>query len=125
MPSKKIAFIHPFQLRLKRGIEIYLWYLAAALAKQGVQVDILTWSGPMDVPDYARVPGLRVLKAPNVRYFQSKFAAYFYIHWLLKNSYDHVFIHFAGYGEGFALSILQKIKSVPFSVVFLSCRSKQ
>jgi hypothetical protein len=77
------AFIHPFQLHLHRGIEVYLWNLASALAAQGVGVDILTWAGPLDVPDFARVHGVKIHRVPSVRYFQAQFGVVFYIYWLL------------------------------------------
>jgi len=112
------AFIHPFQLRLQRGIEVYLWNLVVALAKQGVQVDILTWDGELPVPDYARVSGITLHKVPAVRYFQAYLGLPFFIYWLLKNHYDHVFVHFAGYGEGAALYFSRMFKTIPFSIVF-------
>jgi glycosyltransferase involved in cell wall biosynthesis len=118
MPETHWAFIHPFQLRLQRGIEVYLWNLAAALAQQGIRVDILTWNGPLEIPDYARVPGIKLYKVPDVRYFQTAFAVPFYLAWLLKGKYQHVFVHFAGYGEGLALRLASLLRSVPFSVVF-------
>jgi glycosyltransferase involved in cell wall biosynthesis len=112
------AFIHPFQLRLQRGIEVYLWNLASALAQQGIPVDILTWDGPLDIPNYARVPGVTLHKIPTVRYFQAQFSVFYYIYWLLKGKYQHVFVHFAGYGEGLALRLARLLRPVPFSVVF-------
>ncbi|MDO9545360.1 MAG: glycosyltransferase family 4 protein, partial [Pelolinea sp.] len=36
----------------------------------------------------------------------------------LKNRYDHVFNHFAGYGEGAALNLIRKWKEQHYSVVF-------
>jgi len=112
------VFIHPFQLRLQRGIEVYLWNLAATLAQQGVNVDILTWTGPLDVPGYARIPGVHLHRVPAVRYFQSYFAVLYYVYWLMKGNYQHVFVHFAGYGEGLALRIASFARPIPFSVVF-------
>lgn len=111
-------FIHPFQLRLQRGIEVYLWNLASVLAAQGINVDILTWAGPLDVPDYANIPGVKLHRVPSVRYFQALVAVLFYVYWLLKGNYQHVFVHFAGYGEGLALQITRLMRAVVFSVVF-------
>ena len=111
------AFIHPFQLRLQRGIEVYLWELASALAQSGVDVDILTWAGPLDVPAYV-FPQVKVKRVPSVRYYQHWLAVPFYVWQLAKNHYDHVFVHFADYGEGPALNLAQRITDVPFSVVF-------
>lgn len=118
------AFIHPFQLSLQRGIEVYLWNLAVALTQEDIQVDILTWDGPLRIPDYAQVPGIQLRRVPAVRYFQANFALPFYIHWLIKNDYQQVFVHFAGYGEGAALRFARAIKPIPFSVVFHYPRSQ-
>jgi glycosyltransferase involved in cell wall biosynthesis len=112
------VFIHPFQLRLQRGIEVYLWNLASALAAQGINVDILTWAGSLDIPNFARVPGVKLYKIPSVRYFQAQFAVLFYVYWLLKGNYRHVFIHFADYGEGLALRLVHLARAIPFSIVF-------
>ncbi len=119
MSKNKIrwAFIHPFQLRLQRGIEVYLWELASALAQSGVEVDILTWAGPLDVPTYVS-PHVKIRRVPAVRYYQHWFAVPFYVWQLVKNHYDHVFVHFADYGEGPALNLAQRITDVPFSIVF-------
>lgn len=118
MSEIRWAVIHPFQLRLQRGIEVYLWNLALTLAQQGVKVDILTWAGPFDVPDYACVPGVKLHKVPSVHYFQAQFAVLYYVYWLLKGNYQHVFVHFAGYGEGLALQLVRLLQPILFSVVF-------
>jgi len=111
------AFIHPFQLRLQRGIEVYLWNLASTIAQQGTSVDILTWAGPLAVPDYACTPIVRLHRVPSVRFFQAQFAVPYYAYMLLKSNYDHVFVHFAGYGEGMALRLARMVRPIPFSVV--------
>lgn len=118
MNNFRVAFIHPFQMRLRRGIEVYLWELASALARQGMEVEILTWAGSLSVPEYARVPGITLRQVPAVRYFQAWFAVVHYIFWLLRGDYPHVFVFFAGYGEGLALWLVRSIRSIPFSVVF-------
>ncbi len=118
MANTRWAFIHPFQLRLQRGIEVYLWNLASALAQEEISVDILTWAGPLDVPDYARIPGVDLHRVPSVRYFQAQFSILYYIYWLLKGNYQHVFVHFAGYGEGLALRLTRLAHPILFSIVF-------
>lgn len=118
MPELRWAFIHPFQLRLQRGIEVYLWNLAVALVHQGIQVDILTWQGPLEIPAYARVPGIRLRRVPAVRYFQAYIAVFYYLFWLLCGRYHHLFVHFACYGEGPALCLARLFRRLPFSVVF-------
>ncbi len=117
MKKTRWAFIHPFQLRLQRGIEVYLWELASALAQSGVDVDILTWAGPLDVPTYVS-PHVKIRRVPEVLYYQHQLAVPFYVWQLAKNHYDHVFVHFADYGEGPTLNLAQRIINVPFSVVF-------
>lgn len=116
--SERWLFIHPFQLRLQRGIEVYLWNLALALARSGVEVTVLTWDGALEIPEYARHPSVRVLRAPSVRYFQAAFAVPFYVFHLLAGNYSHVFVHFAGYGEGMALRSVRLIRRLDFSIVF-------
>jgi glycosyltransferase involved in cell wall biosynthesis len=118
MTETRWAFIHPFQLRVQRGIEVYLWNLALALTEQGVTLDILTWAGPLDIPDYARIPRVKLHRVPSVRYFQAQFAVLYYVYWLLKGNYQHVFVHFAGYGEGLALRLARLVRPILFSIVF-------
>ena len=118
-PCLSYAELHPpFQLRLQRGIEVYLWNLAVALVHQGIQVDILTWQGPLEIPAYARVPGIRLRRVPAVRYFQAYIAVFYYLFWLLCGRYHHLFVHFACYGEGPALCLARLFRRLPFSVVF-------
>lgn len=112
------AIIHPFQLRLQRGIETYVWGLSAALARSGVDVDIITWSGPLRVPEDVRRAGVRLVVIPRLRYFEGFFASLYYAVYLLKNHYDHVFVHFADYGEGAALNLVRWFTKPPYSVVF-------
>jgi glycosyltransferase involved in cell wall biosynthesis len=111
------AFIHPFQLRIRRGIESYVWALTRALADTGVDIDILTWQGPLKSPSLSSAP-VTLRTVPRVRYYQQIVAMPFYVLQLLFNRYDHVFVNFAGYGEGPSLRLLGAIKNVPFSVVF-------
>jgi glycosyltransferase involved in cell wall biosynthesis len=111
------AFIHPFQLRLQRGIEVYLWELASALVQSGVDVDILTLAGPLEIPPYVS-PQVRVKRVPEVRYYQHLLAVPYYLGYLVKSHYDHVFVNFADYGEGLSLALARMLTDVPFSVVF-------
>ena len=117
MPASKIAFIHPYQLRLLRGIEVWLWHLAHALAQQGFEVHILTWDGPLAPPPDLQHPNLTLRQVPALRYFQHLVAVPFYIIDLLRGGYDHIFVNFAGYGEGPALSFYRLVKHTPFSLV--------
>lgn len=112
------VIIHPFQLRLQRGIETYVWGLSTALARSGVDVDIITWSGPLTVPVEVKKAGVRLIVKPRFRYFEGFFASFFYINKLMKKRYDHIFTYFAGYGEGTALNVVRIFRKQPFSVVF-------
>jgi glycosyltransferase involved in cell wall biosynthesis len=117
MPKNRLAFIHAFQLRMQRGIEVYLWELASALVQKGMGVDILTWAGPLSVPSFVS-PEVKVKHGPFVRYYEHLAAIPYYAWNLTNNNYDHVFVNFAGYGEGPALNLARRIKEIPFSVVF-------
>jgi len=117
MPNKKFAFIHPFQLRLQRGIEVWLWYLSYNLAKQGMEVHILTWDGELEVPVFYHHPNLSIKRIPKYRYFQSWWAVPFYLLYLFRYRYDHIIVNFAGYGEGLALSICRLFMKCSFSLV--------
>jgi glycosyltransferase involved in cell wall biosynthesis len=112
------AIIHPFQLRLQRGIETYVWGLTEALAKTGIEIDVITWHGPLPVPESVKEAGVKIVTMPEPRYFESFFASFFYLTQLLKNHYDHVLVHFAGYGEGPSLNLMHWFKKPPYSVVF-------
>lgn len=123
MSEIRWAIIHPFQLRVKRGIEVYVWNLARSLKLQGIDVDILTWAGDLEIPEEVQKAGVKVKEIPRVQYYQAIFGIPFLLWWLLTGHYDHVFVHFAGYGEGLALSIARLIKRVKFSIVFHFPRS--
>ncbi len=118
MHKPRWAFIHPFQLRLRRGIESYLWNISAALLESGVDVDILTWNGPLSMPAWARDKRMHVYAAPEVRYHQALCALPYHLTRLVSGRRGHIFIHFAGYGEGLMLHLMRLLKPIPFSIVF-------
>ncbi len=118
MDKPRWLFIHPFQLRLHRGIEVYLWNLTLALTQANIDVDILTWDGFLEPPEYVQSSTVRLLRVPSVRYFQDFFAIPFYIYYLLTGGYSHIFVHFAGYGEGLAFRLARLIRQFDFSIVF-------
>lgn len=117
------AFIHPFQMRINRGIETYLSYLSSNLTQLDVEVDLLTWRGPLKDSRLANDSSVRLRLVPRFRYYQRFFAIPFYISYLLSTQYSHLFMHFAGYGEGQTLTVLDKLRSIPFSLVFHFPRS--
>lgn len=118
MSKPRWLIIHPFQLRLQRGIEVYLWNLALALAHQNVDIDIVTWAGKLRVPDYAKKNAIVLKTVPSVRYYQPYFAVPFYVAQMVLGRYGHVFVYFAGYGEGLSLRLARLFRRLPFSVVF-------
>ncbi len=117
MHKPRWAFIHPFQLRLRRGIESYLWNISAALLESGIDVDILTWNGPLRTPAWTRDKGMHVYAAPEMRYYQALCALPYHLARLVVGRYDHIFIHFAGYGEGMILRLTRTLRPIPYSVV--------
>jgi glycosyltransferase involved in cell wall biosynthesis len=104
----KIAFIHPFFLRYPRGIERYTANLASALTRANAEVDILTWKYSPPLVWKELDPRVRVIAVPAPRYYTASFAWYFYLLHLKQERYQHVFIHFADYGEARALSLFKK-----------------
>lgn len=94
--------ISPFQLRMRRGIERFHWDLAAALSRRGVQVDLWVWDHPRPV-EWGNLPkGVRLRRVPYIRWYMAQWASLWYRRWL-RDSYDHVLLAFADYGEGKAL----------------------
>jgi glycosyltransferase involved in cell wall biosynthesis len=112
----RIAFIHPFLYRYPRGIERFLFNLSNALARLGVQVEILTWRWPAPQPIDAFDPGVRVRVLPTARYFAARFMVPVYAYYLLREAYDFVWVFFAGYGEAESLSAASAVRDVPYGV---------
>lgn len=110
----KLAFVHPFFLRYARGIERYTANLASALAVAGAQVDILTWRWPNPLTWAELNPAVRVLTLPTARYYAARFVWPFLLAHLWRERYDHIFIHFADYGEAPALNLARR---QPYTVV--------
>lgn len=114
----KFCFVHPFQLRLRRGIESYVWNISLALKKKGVDVEILTWQGSLAIPEAVAQAGVVVKTVPALRYYPGWFVVPFYVYHLLRNRYDQVFLHFAAYGEGPAIWLVRKLYKLSYSLVF-------
>ena len=102
-PVFKIAFIAPFLYRYQRGIERSCTHLANALAELNQDVTIITWNQHDHQTPSPIDPRIPILRVPNLRYYQSKWAALFYSGILLRNHFDVIVIFFAGYGEAQAL----------------------
>ncbi len=95
----KIAFISPFQFRMKRGIERYVWSLAEKLSLQGDAVSLFTWR-ELKPADWGPVPTrVQIRQVPNTRYFRERVAFLFYSAWLRAQHYDWVISFFGTYGE--------------------------
>lgn len=98
----KVAFLHFWTLRLRRGVETLTLSLANELAKCDVTVSILTarqTQAPLIQPD----PQVRVRQFPTFRYFEFATIAPMYALDLIRHRYDAVIAFFADFGEGWAL----------------------
>lgn len=114
----RLAILHPFLLRFRRGIERFEWSLAGELSKRGVDVDLLTWSWD-DSIDWGAIPSrVRIQQVPYSRYIMDRVATPFYLKWLLGERYDWVMIFFAGYGEAEALNLLRLFRQQRICIVF-------
>jgi glycosyltransferase involved in cell wall biosynthesis len=112
----RIAFIHPFLFRLTRGIERFLFNLANALARQGAEIEVLTWRWSRPVVLDALDPRVRVRTLPTARYFAAWCMIPWYTYYLVKEKYDFVWIFFAGYGEAESLALASLVRAVPYGV---------
>src|SRR4051812_5617289 len=106
----RIAFIHPFLFRFPRGIERFLFNLANALARRGVEVEILTWRWPEPVVIDTLDARVRTRVLPTSRYFAARCIIPWYTYHLLRENYDFVWIFFAGYGEAEALALASAVR---------------
>jgi glycosyltransferase involved in cell wall biosynthesis len=104
--------------RYTRGIERFTWELSAALARNGVEIDILTWDehNPLNWGEVP--PNVAVKKVPRFRYFMALAAAPYYAAWMIRRRYDWTLFFFAGYGEGYAVRILRWFHSFRYCLVF-------
>jgi glycosyltransferase involved in cell wall biosynthesis len=111
----RIALIHPFFYRYARGIERFTANLANALTRCGVEVDVITWRWRDPIQIDSLDPRVRVRTFRTGRYFSAKVAVPYYVWQLLVSKYDFVWIFFAGYGEGEALTLVGRQS---FGIVF-------
>jgi glycosyltransferase involved in cell wall biosynthesis len=112
----RLAFIHPFLYRYPRGIERFLYHLANALARLGVEVDILTWRWPKPVVIDRLAEGVRVRVLPTAPYYSARCIIPWYVYYLVKEDYDFVWIFFAGYGEAESLSLASVFRDFRYGV---------
>src|SRR5712692_896050 len=112
----RLLFIHPFLFRYARGIERFTISLSGALARRGVEVDLLTWrwQNPTRVADLdSRV---RVFTIPTSRYYSAKVAVPFYGKHLLTHRYDFIWVYFAGYGEAEAITLASQVRTLTYGI---------
>jgi len=97
----KIAFLHFWTFRMRRGVETMVVSLANELAAFGNDVSIVTASPTLEplVPPSERV---HVKAYPTYRYFESLTIVPLYAFDLLRSKYDVVVVFFADFGEGLA-----------------------
>ena len=104
----RVAFISPFQLRLRRGIERSVRGLATSLAAAGQEVAIFSWQGKMP-NDEIREENVRLYSMPRLRYFEPSCASLFYAGCMAHFRPDVVVVYFDGYGEARSLALTRPI----------------
>ena len=102
----KLAFLHFWTLRLRRGVETMIISLANELGKQGVETSILTARQTVH-PLVQPSRSVHVYQFPTFRYFESSTIVPFYVANILRQRYDVVVTFFADFGEGFALNTVR------------------
>jgi glycosyltransferase involved in cell wall biosynthesis len=114
----RIGILHPYLFRMARGIERYVVNLSGTLAKNGLQVDVLTWTWPREVVWAEMSPDVRVFKMPYIRFFAGALAVIFYAVHLTFRRYDLVVVFFAGYGESMAIRLLRLFRAQRYAIIF-------
>jgi glycosyltransferase involved in cell wall biosynthesis len=100
----KIAFLHFWTFRMRRGVETMVVSLANELAALGQDVSIVTAS-PALQPLVSPTERVHVKAFPTFRYFEFQTIVPFYSFDLLRAKYDVVVVFFADFGEGPALRL--------------------
>ncbi len=98
----KIAFLHFWTFRLRRGVETLVVSLANELSKRNLDVSIVT-ARQTQTPLITPSPQVRVKQFPTFRYYEFVTIVPFYAFDLLREQYDVVVTFFADFGEGAAL----------------------
>ncbi len=107
----KVAFIHFWTLRLRRGVETLVLSLANELAKrEGIDVSILT-AKQTQQPLVAPLPQVHIEQFPTFRYYEFATIVPFYAASLVRRHYDIVIVFFADFGEGWALRLATSVAS--------------
>src|SRR4051812_45568639 len=100
----KVAFMHFWTLRMRRGIETLVISLANELAEQGVDVSILTARQTQE-PLVRPSKKVRLKQFPTSRYYEALTIIPFYAADLARNKYDIVVTFFSDFGEPQALKL--------------------
>jgi phosphatidyl-myo-inositol dimannoside synthase len=114
----RIAILHPFLFRYARGIERYVVSLSSELARNGVRVDVLTWTWRQEISFRDFSSDVNITKMPYLRYFEKTFAVLFYVFQLAFRRPDAVVVFFADYGESAALRLVRLLRPQPYCIVF-------
>lgn len=114
----KIAILHPFLFRFKRGIERYVWSLSQAFSNQAVETHLLTWAWPNPVDWGSMSPEVCIHRVPYSRYGMSNITPPFYLHWLQRERVDWVMCFFADYGNATTLHLLKNFRQQSYCLVF-------
>lgn len=94
----KIAFLHLYTFRIRRGIETLISSLGNALSAKGVDVTLISAS-PTIEPLIKPARAVKLHTFPTFRYYEAKTIVPFYLADLLRQEYDILNIFFADFGE--------------------------
>lgn len=114
----KIAFAHPYTLRIPRGTEKVFIALSNQLVQMGHDVTHLTRRTKQKQNVVAISPGVKVREIPTFRYFENLTTIPFYLIEYLIGRYDAVVIAFAKYGEGVPLWLASRLIETKYFVRF-------
>lgn len=103
---------------MRRGVETLVQSLANELAKHDLDVSVLT-ARQTQTPLVPLSPQVRVKQFPTFRYYEFASIAPLYAFDLIRNRYDVVFVFFADFGEGRALSLASQFAS-PRMILYLT-----
>lgn len=95
----KIVIISPFQFKMLRGIERYVYAIGNELSECEVKVIIYSWSEHQSVNWGEWHPNIKIRKVPFFKYFRGYWASLFYRFWLIKDKPDTTILNFLYHGE--------------------------
>jgi glycosyltransferase involved in cell wall biosynthesis len=96
----KLVIISPYQFRLHRGIERFVYSLSNRLSQDfNVRIVIYVWNAPILVDWGYWHPNIIIRRVPGSRYFQELLAAIFYRFWIIRDKPDCTILNFLFHGE--------------------------